>query len=180
MDSIVEQQRQSHEDIERLELAVVDLMLQNLNKHRYRLIREHKINELLEQIQDRSKLLNDLEADASGLRTSEATAMAERNFDEFYDRLGKISEYHRRNPDLSVQPPELEYVKYKNNPEENDEMNRDDGASEQIDELGEAPLDTNAHNRNATETFMNDKDKDRLETMFSGEERFGRYVDLNE
>ncbi|PIA17323.1 hypothetical protein COEREDRAFT_41218 [Coemansia reversa NRRL 1564] len=138
MDSIVEQQRQLHEDIERLELAVVDLMLQNLNKHKYRLIREHKISELLEQIQDRSKLLTDLENDGTGLRTSEVTAMGDSNFDEFYARLGKISEYHRRNPDLAVQPPELEY------------------------------------------TFMNESDKDRLETMFSGEERFGRYVDLNE
>ncbi|KAJ2611044.1 Pre-mRNA-splicing factor sap61 [Coemansia sp. RSA 1365] len=180
MDSIVEQQRQSHEDIERLELAVVDLMLQNLNKHKYRLIREHKINELLEQIQDRSKLLIDFENDDTGLRTSEAAAMADRNFDEFYARLGKISEYHRRNPDLAVQPPELEYVKYKNNPEEADEKNYSNDANEQIDQLAETLVETDEHNVHATETFMNENDKDRLETMFSGEERFGRYVDLNE
>ncbi|KAJ2080450.1 Pre-mRNA-splicing factor sap61 [Coemansia sp. RSA 988] len=180
MDSIVEQQRQCHEDIERLELAVVDLMLQNLNKHRYRLIREHKISELLEQIQDRSKLLTDLENDASGLRASEATAMADRNFDEFYDRLGKISSYHRRNPDLAVYPPELEYVKYKNNPEEVDEQNRDNDSDDQIGELGKESVETRAHNRHVVETFMNDKDRGRMETMFSGEERLGRYVDLHE
>ncbi|KAJ2630395.1 Pre-mRNA-splicing factor sap61, partial [Coemansia sp. RSA 1287] len=75
MDSIAEQQRQAYEDMERLEQAVVDLMLQKLTKHRYRLIREQKISNLLDQIQARSKLITELNLDESGLRAKEMHMM---------------------------------------------------------------------------------------------------------
>ncbi|KAJ2357313.1 Pre-mRNA-splicing factor sap61, partial [Coemansia sp. RSA 2618] len=123
MDSIIEQQRQAYEDAERLEQAIVDLMLQDLTKHRYRLTREQKISGLLEQIQDRSRLITELDADKSGLRAKEAACM-DNGFDEFYARLDGIRAYHRRNPGLAVRPPELDYVKYAHNPEEADEKRR--------------------------------------------------------
>ncbi|KAJ2157866.1 Pre-mRNA-splicing factor sap61 [Coemansia sp. RSA 552] len=162
MDSIVEQQRQAYEDIERLEQAAVDLMLQDLSKHRHRLVREQKINGLLEQIQDRSQLLERLDQDESGLRTREMDLMARGQFDEFYARLGDIHNYHARNPGMVVHPPELDYVKYTHNPE--DEAAKRSGENEEVAEV---------------ETFIADGDMQRLETMFSGEERLGRYVDLN-
>ncbi|KAJ2449614.1 Pre-mRNA-splicing factor sap61 [Coemansia sp. RSA 2336] len=172
MDSIVEQQRQAHEDVERMEQAIVDLMLQNLTKHRYRLIREQKINELLEQIQQRSQVLLDLEK-AEGLGSKEAARMEERGFDEFYDRLNDIRSYHYRNPDLVVRPPEMEFAKYKHNPEEADEKRKRNISLEETTE--EAQID-----EDILETFVDEDDEHKLETMFSGEERLGRYVDLNE
>ncbi|KAI7830901.1 hypothetical protein BX661DRAFT_142115 [Kickxella alabastrina] len=138
MDSIIEQQRQAHEDIERLEQAIVDMMLQDLSKHRYKLVREQKIDSLLDQIQTRSKLILDLDRDESGLRHVEMDSIAEHQFTEFYSRLGDIRSHNRRNPDVAVHPPEIEY------------------------------------------TFVSEEDEHRLDTMFSGEERLGRYVDLNE
>ncbi|KAJ1836446.1 Pre-mRNA-splicing factor sap61 [Coemansia sp. RSA 2711] len=181
MDSIVEQQRQAYEDVERLEQAIVDLMLQNLTKHRYRLIREQKINGLLEQIQSRSKHLLDLETDALGLRAKESAAMADGGFDEFYARLGSIGNYHRRNPELVVRPPELDFLKYKHNPEEADEKRRARAARELASAQGEDPAaDVVGDEEDETETFIDEADERELETMFSGEERFGRYVDLNE
>ncbi|KAJ1741813.1 Pre-mRNA-splicing factor sap61 [Coemansia sp. RSA 1086] len=171
MDSIVEQQRQAHEDVERMEQAIVDLMLQNLTKHRYRLIREQKINELLEQIQMRSQVLLDLEK-AEGLGSKESARMEERGFDEFYDRLNDIRSYHYRNPDLMVRPPEMEYVKYKHNPEEADEKRKRNISLETAED---AVID-----EDILETFIDEDDEHKLETMFSGEEKFGRYVDLNE
>ncbi|KAJ1854987.1 Pre-mRNA-splicing factor sap61 [Coemansia sp. RSA 1822] len=174
MDSIAEQQRQAYEDVERMEQAVVDLMLQKLTKHRYRLIREQKISNLLDQIQARSKLITDLDLDESGLRAKEINMMKS-GFDSFYAQLDTVRAHHRRNPELSVQPPELDYVKYTRNPEEADEKRRVLEArlrdTSNVDvEVDDAELGT----------FVDAGDMDKLETMFSGDERFGRYVDLNE
>ncbi|KAJ2711135.1 Pre-mRNA-splicing factor sap61 [Coemansia spiralis] len=177
MDSIVEQQRQAHEDIERLEQAVVDLMMQDLAKHRHRLLREHKIRELLEEIQGRSRLLEALDKDDSGLRGKELAALDSPGFDEFYARLGAIGDYHRRNPGLAVRPPELDYVKYKNSPE--------DAATaatrgKQAPSAAEpdALADSGDGSGIAAETFVGEADSEKLEVAFSGEERLGRYVDL--
>ncbi|KAJ2783262.1 Pre-mRNA-splicing factor sap61 [Coemansia javaensis] len=173
MDSIVEQQRQAHEDIERLEQAVADLMIQNLARHRTRLAREHKINGLLEEIQARSRLLVALDRDESGLRAREAAALASQGFDEFYARLAAVGDYHRRNPGIEVHPPELDYVKYKNNPEDAEAAAPARGADEAAGPDAEDGAEVRA------ETFMTEADERWLETGFSGEERLGRYVDLN-
>ncbi|KAJ2588735.1 Pre-mRNA-splicing factor sap61, partial [Coemansia sp. RSA 1804] len=181
MDGILEQQRQGYEDIERLEQAIVDLMLQNLTKHRYRLVREQKISSLLDQIQARSKLLMDMEADSTGLRQKEIDGMVENGFDGFYERLASIHSYHRQHPDAVVNPPEMEYIKYKNNPEEIEEKRRrlvlkaKESGVEQNPEL--AVIESESLQM---ETFLTAEDDEKLDTMFSGEERFGRYVDLNE
>ncbi|KAJ2742116.1 Pre-mRNA-splicing factor sap61 [Coemansia sp. BCRC 34301] len=174
MNSIAEQQRQAYEDVERLEQAIVDLMLQDLTKHRYKLIREQRINALLDQIQCRSKFLQEIDLDDSGLRRKESAAIADKAFDEFYLRLGDIGEYHRRNPDVMVYPPEVDYIKYKNNPEESEERERELLARAEEDEGDVVP------GISSVETFVCGEDERRLDTMFSGEERLGRYVDLHE
>ncbi|KAJ2015219.1 Pre-mRNA-splicing factor sap61 [Coemansia sp. RSA 455] len=172
MNSIAEQQRQAYEDIERIEEAIVDMMLQDLTKHRYKLIREQKISTLLEQIQSRSKFLQEIEQDESGLRRKESAGMADNKFDEFYSRLGDIRKYHQRNPDILVHPPEVEYLRYKNNPEESEERERVLLAkAEEEEDVPEIP---------DVLTFIGSEDEHRLDTMFSGEERLGRYVDLHE
>ncbi|KAI8320669.1 hypothetical protein GQ54DRAFT_298471 [Martensiomyces pterosporus] len=185
MDGIIEQQRQAHEDIERLEQAVVDLMLQDLTKHRYKLIREQKISMLLDQIRARTKLISDLDEDASGLRKPEIEGLSNGKLNEFYARLGDIRDFHRRNPDTAVHPPEMEYLKYKGNPEDADEKEKarearlaaieSDGSGEG---KGAMPI---LDDQNEVEelTFVDEGDEEKLDAMFSGEERFGRYIDLN-
>ncbi|KAJ1820569.1 Pre-mRNA-splicing factor sap61 [Coemansia sp. RSA 2671] len=171
MNSIAEQQRQAYEDIERLEQATVDMMLQDLTKHRYKLIREQKISELLDEIQSRSKLLSEIEVDESGLRRKESAGIFDKKFDEFYSRLGDIRLYHQRNPDAMVHPPEVEYLKFKNNPEETEERER--VLLAQAEEEGDIEIPD-------VQTFIGAVDEHRLDTMFSGEERMGRFVDLHE
>ncbi|KAJ2634758.1 Pre-mRNA-splicing factor sap61, partial [Coemansia sp. RSA 1694] len=165
MNSIAEQQRQAYEDIERLEQAIVDLMLQDLTKHRYKLIREQKISALLDQIQSRSQLLQEIENDDSGLRRKESAGITDNKFDEFYSQLGDIREYHRRNPDTLVYLPEVEYIKYKNNPEESEERERALLAKVEADDGDAVPEIPDV------QTFVCAEDEHRLDTMFSGEER---------
>ncbi|KAJ1966011.1 Pre-mRNA-splicing factor sap61 [Dipsacomyces acuminosporus] len=196
MDSIVEQQRQACEDIERLEQAIVDLMMQSLTKHRYKLIREQKINALLDQIQARSKLVADLQNDVSGLRKPEVEGMAKNKFNEFYARLGDIRDFHRRNPDTAVFLPEIEYLKYKGNPEEADE--KDKAREARLSAMAAAAAEGTGAGSGGSRhdsdylqaldgqyevrelTFVEGGDEEKLDAMFSGEERFGRYVDLHE
>ncbi|KAJ2000104.1 Pre-mRNA-splicing factor sap61 [Coemansia thaxteri] len=174
MNSVIEQQRQSYEDIERLEQAIVDLMMQDLTKHRYKLLREQKISELLDQVQSRSKQVLEMEQDELGVRGKETEGMSEHSFEEFYSRLGDIRGHHRRNAGAVVELPELEYLKYKHNPEESEERERVMLARAQDDDAGDDLEIPEA------ETFVEAGDEHRLETMFSGEERVGRYVDVHE
>ncbi|KAJ1826288.1 Pre-mRNA-splicing factor sap61 [Coemansia sp. RSA 2599] len=183
MNSIIEQQRQAYEDIERMELAIVNLMLQDLSKHRYKLIREQKINELLCQIQERSKLICEIAKDEPGLRHKEMDSIAEHQFNEFYSRLEGIRNFHRRNPDSSVvHPPELDYIKYKINPEELEDRQKAKAARDKA--LAESEDAANVvfydEEQPQEQTFVSEDDMLKLDTMFSGDERLGRYVDLNE
>ncbi|KAJ1646411.1 Pre-mRNA-splicing factor sap61 [Coemansia asiatica] len=183
MNSIIEQQRQAYEDIERMELAIVDLMLQDLSKHRHKLVREQKINELLGQIQQRSKLISEISKDESGLRHKEMDSIAEHQFNEFYSRLEGIRSFYRHNPDSSVvHPPELDYIKYKTNPEELEDKQRAKLARDKV--LAESEDVANVlfldGEQPQEQTFVSEYDLQKLDTMFSGDERLGRYVDLNE
>ncbi|KAJ1720972.1 Pre-mRNA-splicing factor sap61 [Coemansia erecta] len=184
--SIIEQQRQALEDIERTELAIVDMMQQDLTQHRYRLIREHKINELLAQIQSRSHLVLELEKDSSGRRHQEMEHMAAHQLEEFAARLGEIQSYHRRNPGALVHPPELEYAKYAANPEHIERERKSRAARQQHQQVltesdDMASLDAGAGHGppEVVETFVGEGDREKLDTMFSGDERLGRHVDLN-
>ncbi|KAI9501559.1 hypothetical protein BX070DRAFT_228045 [Coemansia spiralis] len=182
MDSLLEQQRQAYEDIERLEQAIVDLMLQDLTKHRYKLIREQKISELLNQVQSRSRLVADIENDASGLRKKDVDEVTKDRFDDFYKKLRLIRSYYRLHPEAIVIPPELEYIKYKNNPEELEDKRKEIEAkvassAKDGDEDAEILAETE---HSSLETFVTAESEEKLETIFSGEERLGRYVDLNE
>ncbi|KAJ2707867.1 Pre-mRNA-splicing factor sap61 [Coemansia sp. IMI 203386] len=183
MNSIIEQQRQAYEDIERMELAIVDLMVQDLSKHRYKLMREQKIDKLLCQIQQRSELVADITKDEPGLRHKEMDSIAEHQFNEFYSRLEGIRGFYRRNPDMSVvYPPEMDYIKYKNNPEELEERQQAKAARERA--LAESEDAANVvllgDEQPQGQTYVSEDDLQKLETMFSGDERLGRYVDLNE
>ncbi|KAJ2432797.1 Pre-mRNA-splicing factor sap61, partial [Coemansia sp. RSA 2424] len=79
-----------------------------------------------------------------------------------------------RNPDTLVYLPEVEYIKYKNNPEESEERERALLAKVEADDGDAVPEIPDV------QTFVCAEDEHRLDTMFSGEERLGRYVDLHE
>jgi splicing factor 3A subunit 3 len=110
MNSVLEQQRRLHEEIERIENAIVDELLVKPKAHKEKIIQEHRVNNYLELIQERSKLLKDYYDDKDGSRKKEINSISgAQEFSEFYQRLKNIKDHHRRNPNEIVEPMELEF-----------------------------------------------------------------------
>ncbi|ORY95836.1 hypothetical protein BCR43DRAFT_459761 [Syncephalastrum racemosum] len=141
MDNILEQQRAAHEDAERLEQAMVEYSMHDTKTHREKLLKEHVMDRFLNRIADKNQRLLDLYADHEGLRQSEIEALSGTSeFSEFYERLRVIKDHHRKFPNETVEPPEMEFIR----------MNQE----------------------------HSEDDYEQLDKQFSGEEGFGRYLDL--
>ncbi|CAH1756258.1 5031_t:CDS:2 [Entrophospora sp. SA101] len=122
MESILEQQRKAHEEIERLEQAIVDQFMKDPKSHKDRLVREHRVNDFLDRISLRSKFLYELYDDTDGARKSEIDALSGTSeFSEFYARLKSTKDYHRRYPNETVEPLELEFINQAKQITEDDE-----------------------------------------------------------
>jgi len=106
----IEEQRLLHEDLERLEQAISDRILEEPRNIRERLNRDHEIAGFLEKIQDQSKRLIDVYNDADGSRGRELQSLATGDpFEEFYKQLGSIKDYHRQYPNVPVDNLERAY-----------------------------------------------------------------------
>jgi hypothetical protein len=102
MDSIIEVQRQTHEEIERFERALYTLLSRHQPTHEARLQNEHKASQILDRISSRVSALNTLyqDEDARKLELDVLSAPAQANdLSEFYSRLVKIQEHHSKYPD---------------------------------------------------------------------------------
>lgn len=66
MDSIIEVQRQTHEEVERLERALSTILSHNYKTHKAHLSAEHKASDILERIVDRSVSLQKAYEDIDG------------------------------------------------------------------------------------------------------------------
>ena len=98
-----------HEDLERLEAAVSDRMLEEPKHIRDRLARDHDMAQFLERIKTQSqrglRLYNDTEA-----RTKEIQAISTGDqFDEFYKQLNTVKDFHKRYPNEAVENLERAY-----------------------------------------------------------------------
>lgn len=111
MDSIIELQRQTHEEIERYERALYTILSRPQNAHQSRLQNEHKSSQILDRISSRSTTLNATYQD-QGARGVEINAISTPNqpgnLSEFYARLGKIQEHHNKYPDAGADGIEFE------------------------------------------------------------------------
>ncbi|KAI8989387.1 hypothetical protein BDB01DRAFT_781602 [Pilobolus umbonatus] len=142
MDNVLEKQRSAHEDIERLEQAIVNQYMEDSKTHREKLYNEHIVDKFLTRIAEKSQYLYELYEDKDGLRQSEMESLSgSSEFSEFYERLKVIKEHHRKYPNEPVDPPEMEFIYLSQKKEEGD--------------------------------------YEELEKLFSGEESFGKYLDLN-
>ncbi|KAG0003836.1 hypothetical protein BGZ80_005727, partial [Entomortierella chlamydospora] len=104
-------QRRLHEEIDRLEQAIVDQFMLNPKTHKERLLQEHTVDGYLDRISARSKDLQVLYKDEDGSRKKEMDAISGTNeFGEFYNRLKKVKDHHRRYPNEAVEPMELEFM----------------------------------------------------------------------
>jgi splicing factor 3A subunit 3 len=66
MDSILEQQRALHEEIERLESAIAQVLVERPKTHKDRIVQEHKVNAFLEGTMAKSRSLLELYNDQDG------------------------------------------------------------------------------------------------------------------
>ncbi|KAI9361456.1 hypothetical protein BD770DRAFT_425804 [Pilaira anomala] len=121
MDNVLEKQRSAHEDIERLEQAIVDQYMEDAKTHREKLYNEHVVDKFLTRIAEKSEYLYELYQDKDGLRQSEMEALSgSSEFSEFYERLKVIKEHHRKYPNETVEPPEMEFIHLAQKKDESD------------------------------------------------------------
>jgi len=102
MDSIIELQRQTHEEIERFESALYDLLSRPTTMHERKLQNEHKASQVLDRITTRTTALNNLYVDEDSRKAEINRLIASSKADdlsEFYSRLVKIQEHHNKYPD---------------------------------------------------------------------------------
>ncbi|TYJ51396.1 hypothetical protein B9479_008037 [Cryptococcus floricola] len=156
MDSIVETQRQTHEEIERYEQALAEVLMQNPTATKNVTRRDRKAAEILDRIGTLRRELVDMYEDIPGLRPKElallsAPGAGQDDLEEFYLRFNKIKDFHGRNPGINAR-------QFLN---EVDELVKGDGVQLIEVEGDEEP------------TII-----DPLDSIFSGEEAYGKHLDL--
>ncbi|KAL4081580.1 hypothetical protein V8B97DRAFT_1893143 [Scleroderma yunnanense] len=151
MDSTVEAQRQAHEEIERYEIVLYSLLARNQLTHETKLQTEHKAAQVLGRLSSRLTTLKSLYEDEDARKTEidSLTASAQPgDLSEFYSRLVKIQDHYNKYPDVAAGGFDLELAALL------EEGNQDGFEDEEYEE------------------------EDPLGLMFSGEESYGKYVDL--
>jgi hypothetical protein len=103
MDSIIETQRQTHEEIERYETALYSLLSRNQPTHEIRIQTEHKAAQVLDRISSRVTTLHnsylDDDARKAEIGALSAPAAAQNDLSEFYARLVKVQDHYNKYPD---------------------------------------------------------------------------------
>lgn len=138
---VLEDQRLLHEDLERLEDAIAEHLLEDPKQIKERLARDHEINEFLARIEHQSERLLQIYEDADGEKDHEMREISTGDtIGSFQKQMASIKDHYRRYPNEPVE--NLEKA-YKNRTPE-------------------------------------DKARAlaRIESLFTGEEGFGRFFDL--
>ncbi len=100
MDSIIEVQRQTHEDIEQFERALYTVLSKSQSTHEARLQTDHKASQILDRISSRVATLNGHYQDQEARRAEiDALSTNPSDLTEFYSRLRKIQEHYAKYPD---------------------------------------------------------------------------------
>lgn len=122
MDTILEQQRNYHEELERTMDAMVKELLHKKSGHRESINGDHRLKNLHDRYVEAAIRLKDLYEDKDGLRKEEIAALSGPNeFQEFYARLKQIKEFHRKHPNEVSVPMSLEFeeiARQRENPSE--------------------------------------------------------------
>ncbi|EYE92851.1 SF3a splicing factor complex subunit PRP9 [Aspergillus ruber CBS 135680] len=114
---VLEEQRFIHEDLERLEQAVADRVVEDPRNIRDRLARDHEVALFLARIEDQSKRLLEIYNDAEGAREKEVQLISTGDqFEEFYKQLNDIKDFHKRYPNEPVENLERAYKRREGEP----------------------------------------------------------------
>ncbi|KAJ5981458.1 hypothetical protein N7499_001534 [Penicillium canescens] len=110
---LLEDQRYLHEDLERLEQAIADRVAEEPRNVRERLARDHEVAKFLDRIEEQSKRLLEIYKDADGLREKEVQSISTGDqFEEFYNQLGEIKDFHKRYPNEPTENLERAYKRH--------------------------------------------------------------------
>jgi splicing factor 3A subunit 3 len=100
MESILEQQRRLHEEMERLEHIGAKILLRRPRTHKEKLATEHRLKDVLNRIQSIARKLFAFYEDKDNLRHEEIDALSPPNeFEEFYRRLKMIEHHDQKFPE---------------------------------------------------------------------------------
>ena len=105
MDSIIETQRQAHEEIERYEIALYSLLSRSQPTQEVKLQTEHKAAQVLGRISSRVASLKSQydDEDARNAEIDALTASAQPgDLSEFSARLVKIQDHYNKYPDVAA------------------------------------------------------------------------------
>ncbi|CAI6291168.1 unnamed protein product [Periconia digitata] len=107
---LLEDQRQIHEDLERLEDAIADRLLEDPPHIRDRLARDHDIARFLEQIEAQSSRLLKIYQDPNGVKEDEVRNLTQGDpMENFLKEVASIKDFHRRYPNEPVENLEKAY-----------------------------------------------------------------------
>lgn len=166
MDSIIEVQRQTHEEIELLQTALYTLLSRPQSSHDRKLQAEHKAAQILERIFSRLSAVSNVYDDHTS-RKAELdllSANAQQNdLSEFYSRLVKIQEHHTKYPDSVPGGFDLEIAAFLDEPDQ-------EAGDEEFEEEDRKLLFPFSYH--PTLLFA------AVSLLFSGEESYGKYLDL--
>ncbi|EFJ51494.1 splicing factor 3a, subunit 3 [Volvox carteri f. nagariensis] len=97
-ETLLEQTRSLHEDVERFERIIVKDLKQETKSHKDKIMQSHRVRKRLDQIQDAARKLLKIYEDEDKARKEEIEALGgeDKIFSKFYDRLKEIREYHRK------------------------------------------------------------------------------------
>jgi splicing factor 3A subunit 3 len=123
MDSLLEVQRQTHEEIERFERALYTILSRPQPTHEAKLQTEHKAAQILDRVQARVATLNGAYDDqvtrAAEIEALSAPSNSQEDLGEFYARLVKIQEHYNKYPDsVAGGGFELELASFLDEPEQ--------------------------------------------------------------
>ncbi|KAI0089104.1 RNA splicing factor PRP9 [Irpex rosettiformis] len=150
MDSIIEVQRQTHEEIEHFERALYTILAKPQSTHESKLQTEHKASQILDRISARVATLNNAYEDEEARKVELDLLSSTSNpgdLSEFYKRLDKIQEHYAKYPEDVTSGFDFELAAFL----DDDQDRLDDEEYEEDDPVA---------------------------LLFSGEEQYGKYLDL--
>ncbi|KDR83910.1 hypothetical protein GALMADRAFT_55418 [Galerina marginata CBS 339.88] len=167
MDSVIENQRQTHEEIEQFERALYTLLSRPTSAHDRNLQNEHKASQILDRISSRLTDLNNVYEDED-VRKAEldmlSAPLQQNDLSEFYSRLVKIQEHYHKYPDSLPVGFDLEIAAFLDEPgQDGDEDFEEEDGTSLIFKYRYVDLRT---------WFK------AVALLFSGEEGYGKYLDL--
>ena len=105
---LIEDQRFLHEDLERLEQAIADRVVEDPRNIKDRLNRDHQVDGFLTRIQEQSQRLLDIYKDSKLIQEKQALSTGD-PFELFFQQFEEVKDFHRRYPNEQVENLERAY-----------------------------------------------------------------------